>query len=226
MEDQEEVTDTEPREDHRDRLVDKFNHQHELAKEAVITAEDLVEVGNSVDSSEETTVQPATTLENELGHLIWHIGLTSGRLDILQEPSAFAAIFVTVKSIQSEVQEEGFTASDLFTNDTFFSIIVSLGSTYVMWFIASFIFLDPWHMFTSVSILILFYACLVTNISSSSNTSCSRQPTSMFSTFMLSVTPTTSHGVLRETTKPKSCPLPTSSPAARSTSTSHKTTGT
>jgi chitin synthase len=32
---------------------------------------------------------------------------------------------------------------------------VSLGSTYVMWFVASFIFLDPWHMFTSVCFLLL-----------------------------------------------------------------------
>lgn len=61
---------------------------------------------------------------------------------------AFAAIFVTVKNIQSEVVSENFSVSELFTNDTFFAIIVSLGSTYVMWFIASFIFMDPWHMFT------------------------------------------------------------------------------
>jgi chitin synthase len=66
---------------------------------------------------------------------------------------AFACVFVTVKSIQTEVADGGFTFSDLFTNSTFFTIIVSLGSTYVMWFVASFIFFDPWHMFTSVSIL-------------------------------------------------------------------------
>lgn len=65
---------------------------------------------------------------------------------------AFAAIFVTVKSIEEQVKDNSFTFSDLFTNYQFFSIIVSLGSTYVMWFLASFIFLDPWHMFTSVSI--------------------------------------------------------------------------
>lgn len=64
---------------------------------------------------------------------------------------AFAAVFVTVRSIQEEVKDNNFTFSTLFTNSTFFSIIVSLGSTYVMWFIASIIFLDPWHMFTCVS---------------------------------------------------------------------------
>nr|prf chitin synthase [Aspergillus nidulans] len=61
---------------------------------------------------------------------------------------AFAAVFVTVRSIQEEVKDGSFTFSTLFTNSTFFSIIVSLGSTYVMWFIASIIFMDPWHMFT------------------------------------------------------------------------------
>ena len=63
---------------------------------------------------------------------------------------SFAAIFVTVKSIESTVEKEKFTVGMLFKNRTFFSIIVSLGSTYVMWFIASFIFMDPWHMFTCV----------------------------------------------------------------------------
>ncbi|OJJ33817.1 hypothetical protein ASPWEDRAFT_112950 [Aspergillus wentii DTO 134E9] len=62
---------------------------------------------------------------------------------------AFAAIFVTVKSIQTEVSEDNFTVGKLFSNYQFFTIIVSIGSTYVMWFVASLIFLDPWHMFTS-----------------------------------------------------------------------------
>lgn len=62
---------------------------------------------------------------------------------------SFAAIFVTVKSIEKQVAQQNFTVAVLFTNKTFFSIIVSLGSTYVMWFIASFIMMDPWHMFTS-----------------------------------------------------------------------------
>lgn len=64
---------------------------------------------------------------------------------------SFAAIFVTVRSIQKEVADDKFTVDKLFNDPTFFSIIVSLGSTYVMWFVASFIFLDPWHMFTCVS---------------------------------------------------------------------------
>ena len=61
----------------------------------------------------------------------------------------FAAIFVTVKSIQTETKGH-FTFADVFTDKKFFMIIVSLGATYVMWFIASVMFLDPWHMLTCV----------------------------------------------------------------------------
>ena len=60
----------------------------------------------------------------------------------------FAAIFITVRSIQHEVAAGQFTISTVFHNKVFFGMIVSLGSTYVMWFIASLLFLDPWHMFT------------------------------------------------------------------------------
>lgn len=68
----------------------------------------------------------------------------------------FAAIFVTVKSIEKEASEKDFTFGDLFSNKQFFTIIVSLGSTYVMWFVASLIFFDPWHMFTCVRFPIPF----------------------------------------------------------------------
>lgn len=91
----------------------------------------------------------------------------------------FAAVFVTVRSIQKEVSQQDFTFTTLFTNKQFFSIIVSLGSTYVMWFIASFIFLDPWHMFTSVSPLPSPVYRVVFSPISSSNTSSLPPPTSM-----------------------------------------------
>lgn len=61
---------------------------------------------------------------------------------------AFAAVFVTVKSIQKQVGKNDFTLEDVFKNKQFFSIVVSLAATYVMWFVASLIFFDPWHMFT------------------------------------------------------------------------------
>ncbi|KAI9809127.1 MAG: hypothetical protein M1825_002416 [Sarcosagium campestre] len=62
----------------------------------------------------------------------------------------FAAVFITVKSVQKQLAEkDGFTVSELFKNQVFFTLIVSLLSTYVVWFAAAFLFFDPWHMFTS-----------------------------------------------------------------------------
>lgn len=61
----------------------------------------------------------------------------------------FASIFITVKSIQSEVDEHQFTFSDIVKNQIFYTLIISLASTYVLWFVVSFLFFDPWHMFTS-----------------------------------------------------------------------------
>ena len=62
----------------------------------------------------------------------------------------FASIFITVKSVQEQVKEKNFTVSELFKNSLFFTLIISLLSTYILWFLVSFLFFDPWHMFTSV----------------------------------------------------------------------------
>jgi chitin synthase len=61
----------------------------------------------------------------------------------------FASVFITVKSIQSELATDTFTISDVWKNQIFFTLIVSLMSTYLLYFIVSFLFFDPWHMFTS-----------------------------------------------------------------------------
>ena len=62
----------------------------------------------------------------------------------------FATVFITVKSVQAQLKEhDHFTFSMLFTNSLFLTLIVSMASTYVLYFVASFMFLDPWHMFTS-----------------------------------------------------------------------------
>lgn len=60
----------------------------------------------------------------------------------------FAAVYITVKSIQSKVSKPGFKFVDVFSDYQFFTTIVALASTYVLWFVASILFLDPWHMFT------------------------------------------------------------------------------
>ena len=61
----------------------------------------------------------------------------------------FASIFITVKSIQTEIDTNHFTISDIVKNQIFYTLIISLASTYLLWFIVSFLFFDPWHMFTS-----------------------------------------------------------------------------
>jgi chitin synthase len=61
----------------------------------------------------------------------------------------FASVFITVKSVQSEIAEKAFTISDIIKNQIFYTLIISLASTYLLWFIVSFLFFDPWHMFTS-----------------------------------------------------------------------------
>ncbi len=61
----------------------------------------------------------------------------------------FASVFITVKSIQQEVRDHQFTVSDILKNQIFYTLIISLASTYLLWFVVSFLFFDPWHMFTS-----------------------------------------------------------------------------
>ena len=62
---------------------------------------------------------------------------------------SFASILLTVISIENQVHATGgLHFSTIFKNSKFLALIVSLFSTYVVWFIASFLFFDPWHMFT------------------------------------------------------------------------------
>ena len=133
----------------------------------------------------------------------------------------FASIFITVKSIQIETADHHFAISDLFHNQLFFTLIVSLTSTYVLWFVVSFLFFDPWHLFTSVSPIspniigqkptLMFHGSLF-------NTFFSHQPTSTSSMSTHSVTPTISPGVLEAMTKPPNSKAPTLSPVAKLTS--------
>lgn len=60
----------------------------------------------------------------------------------------FASVFITVRSIQEQLKDGKFEIGDIFSNPVFFTLIVSMLSTYVLWFVASFLFFDPWHMFT------------------------------------------------------------------------------
>jgi len=64
----------------------------------------------------------------------------------------YAAIFLTVLGVQnavSSIPAGASTASALFSNDTFLAIFIALVGTYGLYFIASLMFFDPWHMVTS-----------------------------------------------------------------------------
>ena len=63
----------------------------------------------------------------------------------------FAAIFISVKAIQADVNDaDGFNIDTIFKNPVFYTLIVSVMSTYGIWLIASLLMFDPWHMFTSL----------------------------------------------------------------------------
>ena len=62
----------------------------------------------------------------------------------------FATIYITVISVQNQIsRNSGFSFALLFNNKIFFTLIVSMASTYVLYLLVSILFLDPWHMFTS-----------------------------------------------------------------------------
>lgn len=65
----------------------------------------------------------------------------------------FAAVYISVKSVQFELAKNGgsLSFSSMFQNPLFVNLLVSLASTYILYFVVSFMFIEPWHMFTSVS---------------------------------------------------------------------------
>lgn len=64
----------------------------------------------------------------------------------------FAAIYISVKSVTYTLcmNDYKLSISLVFGNDLFRDLVVSLMSTYALYFVSSFLFLEPWHMFTSL----------------------------------------------------------------------------
>lgn len=75
----------------------------------------------------------------------------------------FATVWITVVGVQTAVDEANGSVTAMLGQAMFRNIIVSLLSTYVMYFVSSFLFLDPWHMFTSF-IQYLFLSPSYTNV--------------------------------------------------------------
>ncbi|PVH15974.1 uncharacterized protein CXQ87_003834 [Candidozyma duobushaemuli] len=69
---------------------------------------------------------------------------------ILMAYMIFAAIFMAVNAITQIYQDNsGVSVSLFFKNSQFRDLVVATASTYALYFIASFMYFEPWHMFTS-----------------------------------------------------------------------------
>ncbi|CAN3356846.1 chitin synthase 2 [Diutina catenulata] len=68
---------------------------------------------------------------------------------VLMAYMIFAAIFMAVNAIKDIIDSNNFSASYFFSNSSFRDLVVATSSTYALYFIASFMYLEPWHMFTS-----------------------------------------------------------------------------
>ncbi|KAI8889323.1 glycosyltransferase family 2 protein [Backusella circina FSU 941] len=68
---------------------------------------------------------------------------------ILMVYMMFCAIWITVIGVRTVVDASGGEFARMLGESTFRNIIISLASTYAMYFVSSFLFLDPWHMFSS-----------------------------------------------------------------------------
>ena len=69
---------------------------------------------------------------------------------ILMAYMIFAAIFMAVHAVQEIYNSQSaITVSLFFKNSEFRDLVVATSSTYALYFLASFMYFEPWHMFTS-----------------------------------------------------------------------------
>lgn len=68
---------------------------------------------------------------------------------ILMIYMVFCSIFMSVKSFEDILSSGPISFKGLITQDAFRDLVISMGSTYVLYFAGSIICLQPWHMFTS-----------------------------------------------------------------------------
>ncbi|KAI5957211.1 CHS2 [Candida jiufengensis] len=74
---------------------------------------------------------------------------------ILMAYMIFAAIFLAVHAIKAIYDANNFSVDLFFKNSQFRDLIVATSSTYALYFLASFLYFEPWHMFTSFAQYIL-----------------------------------------------------------------------
>lgn len=61
----------------------------------------------------------------------------------------FCSIFMSVKSFQNLLRGQDITFAGLITQEAFRDIVISLGSTFCLYWFSSIVYLQPWHMLTS-----------------------------------------------------------------------------
>ncbi|CAM0142439.1 unnamed protein product [Umbelopsis sp. WA50703] len=96
----------------------------------------------------------------------WAYILSFAFFALLMVYMMFATVWITVIGVESAVSDadgSGNMFVGLIKQEAFRDVIVSVFSTYVLYFVSSFLFLDPWHMFTSF-IQYIFMAPGYTNI--------------------------------------------------------------
>ena len=74
---------------------------------------------------------------------------------ILMSYMIFCSVFLSVKSFEHILSDHTITVHSLLTSDTFRDIVISIGSTYLLYLISSILYLQPWHMFTSFAQYVL-----------------------------------------------------------------------
>lgn len=95
---------------------------------------------------------------------------------ILMVYMMFCAIFMSVHSVENIVKEGNITFHNLLTKETFRDLLVSMASTYCLYFLSSIVYLQPMHMMTSfiqylllspsyVNVLNIYAFCNVHDIS-------------------------------------------------------------
>lgn len=72
-EEQEEIPNRKPRKDEIDDVVHHLDREHTLAAKAMAGIEDLSEVREGVNGSEERSIEPATALEDEFVQRVWNV---------------------------------------------------------------------------------------------------------------------------------------------------------
>ena len=68
---------------------------------------------------------------------------------ILMVYMIFCSVFMSVKSFQSILSADNITFKGLISKEAFRDLVISMGSTYVLYLVSSIIYLQPWHMLTS-----------------------------------------------------------------------------